>query len=283
MTFKTNIKTIKCVQNGNATTPSVATSETATNATIKTNDDDEIVTSVTLVLPNSRTSSTSSSSTSSSSTSSTTTSVTMNVPAVMSSSPSSIANKKTDLDLLTKVSPTKHNTADNSSSNQTLTKLSTDSMQSNQMHKDCMYGMGITDDDKNGKAAIQKRSLLDIDNASSLSLADKLRNEANKYSDENAGREHLGTNKDALNQAANEQSDKKTGSPTTPTSPTSLYQPNIVASSTFTATAASGATTTTPNSHTNERRPSWRLKLDAGCKVTISHKTQKHTKHSISK
>ncbi|XP_031620321.1 protein phosphatase 1 regulatory subunit 12A isoform X2 [Contarinia nasturtii] len=251
--------------NGNATTPSVASSETARNAAIKTNDDDENVTSVTLVLPNSRTSLTSSSSTSSTST---TTSVTMNVPAVMSSSPSSIANKKTDLDSLTmKASPTKQNIAD--SSNKMITKISTDVMPSNQMHKDCMYGLGITDDDKNGKAAIQKRSLLDIDNASSLSLADKLRNEANKYSDENAGREHLGTNKDALNLAANEQTDKKTGSPTTPTSPTSLYQPNIVASST---TAAAVATTTT-NSHTNERRPSWRLKLDAGCKFKLEDAT----------
>lgn len=160
-----------------------------------------------------------------------------------------------------KMSPTKHNTAD--SSNPTLTKLSiaSDALQQldSAMHKDsCLYGLGITDDDKNGKAAIQKRSLLDIDNASSLSLADKLRNEANKYSDENsAGREHYGTNKDAL---TSEYTDKKTGSPTTPTSPTNLYQPTVVASST---------SATTLNSHTNERRPSWRLKLDAGCKVTF--------------
>lgn len=264
-----------CVQNGNATTPSVTTNETTTNATIKatTTDDDEIVTSVTLVLPNSRTAINTS----------TTTSITMNVPAaVMSSSHSSspIANKKTDLDMLAmKVSPIKQiNTAD-CSNNQTLIKLSTDSMQSNSMHKDCMYGFGITDDDKNGKeAAIQKRSLFDIDNASSLSLADKLRNEANKYSDENAGREHLDTtNKDALNLAANEQYDIKTGSTTTtPTSPTSMYQPNIVANTTATtvasvaAAAAAATATTTTNYHTNERRPSWRLKLDAGCKVTIS-------------
>lgn len=232
-------------------------SETATSVATKpiTTDDDEIVTSVTLVLPNSRTALTSSTATS--------TSVTMNVPAtVMSSPPSSTANKKTDLDMLPmKVSPTKLNAADGS--NQTLTKLPTDAMQSNEMHKDSMYGLGITDDDKNGKAAIQKRSLLDIDNVSSLSLADKLRNEANKYSDDNAGREHLGTNKDALNLATTEQSDKKTGSPTTPTSPTALYQPGGVASS-----------TSMLNSHTNERRPSWRLKLDAGCKVTFSQNSK---------
>lgn len=240
------------IQNGIATTPSVTASETATSATIKSTEDDEIVTSVTLVLPNSRSAALSSSSTS----------VTMNVPAVMSTSHSSTAIKKTDLDMLTiKASPTKLSASataiDSNSNSQTFSKLSTDAIQSNQM-----YSLGITDDDKNGKTVIhQKRSLLDIDNASSLSLADKLRNEANKYSDENAGRDHLSTSKiDIVNAASNEQSDKKTGSPTTPTSPTSLYQPNVVISSTSTATL---------NSHTNERRPSWRLKLDAGCKVTL--------------
>lgn len=250
---------MKCVQNGNATTPSVTANETATSAANNpiTTDDDEIVTSVTLVLPNSRTALTSSN----------TTSVTMNVPAaVMSSPPSSTAIKKTDLDVLSmKASPTKQNTSDGN--NQTLTKFSTDALQSNQVHKDSMYGFGITDDDKNGKAAIHKRSLLDIDNASSLSLADKLRNEANKYSDENAGREHFGTNRDALNVATTEQSNKKTGSPITPTSPTALYQPSIVASSTSNAT-------TTLNSHTNERRPSWRIRSDTGCKVTFSHNSK---------
>lgn len=253
---------MKCIQNGNATTPSVTASETSTSTANKpiTTDDDEIVTSVTLVLPNSRTALASSNATS----------VTMNVPAaVMSSPPPSTAIKKTDLDVLSmKASPTKLNTAD--SSNKTLTKFSTDALQSNQVRKDSertLYGLGITDDDKNGKSTIHKRSLLDIDNASSLSLADKLRNEANKYSDENAGREHLGTNRDALNVAATEQSDKKTGSPTTPTSPTALYQPSVVASSTSTAT-------TTLNSHTNERRPSWRIKSDTGCKVTFSHNSK---------
>lgn len=155
--------------------------------------------------------------------------------------------------------------------------------------KDSLYGMGITDDDKNGKAAaaIQKRSLLDIDNASSLSLADKLRNEANKYSDENAGRESgFGTNKDATGEQQNV--DRKTGSPTTPTSPNGLYQSSGVASSASSTPATTSTitnnnnnnnnnntntSTTSLNSHANERRPSWRLKLDAGCKVkTILHK-----------
>lgn len=81
-----------------------------------------------------------------------------------------------------------------------------DAMQSSDNN---LYGMGITDDDKNQNdrlasatnrsATIQTRSLFDIDNASSLSLADKLRNEANKYSDDNAGRVHIGTDKELTN------------------------------------------------------------------------------------
>lgn len=264
--------------------------DTVTSTSIKTtnaNEDDEIITSVTLVLPSSRTATQFTSSSAS---------VTVNVPAVMSSStqqqPLTNATKKTDLDLISvKLSPTKLN-ADGSGSGGIGSGIvgSTNT-------KDSLYGMGITDDDKNGKAAaaIQKRSLLDIDNASSLSLADKLRNEANKYSDENAGRENnFGTNKEAACEQQNV--DKKTGSPTTPTSPNGLYQSSGVASSASSITNVSAnatpattssitttnnnnnnntTTSTSLNSHANERRPSWRLKLDAGCKVkTILHKNK---------
>lgn len=270
--------------------------ETVTSTSIKTtnaNDDDEIVTSVTLVLPSSRTATQFTSSSAS---------VTVNVPAVMSSStqqqqPLTNATKKTDLDLISvKLSPTKLNAT-------MATAVATDgsgngggggSGVGSTNTKDSLYSMGITDDDKNGKAAaaIHKRSLLDIDNASSLSLADKLRNEANKYSDENAGRENnFGTNKEATCEQQNV--DKKTGSPTTPTSPNGLYQSSGVASSTSsisnvnanaTPAATSTITTTTTtslNSHANERRPSWRLKLDAGCKVkTILHKNNQSNKQT---
>lgn len=105
---------------------------------------------------------------------------------------------------------------------------------------DNVIALGITDDDKNDKintaavnktaAATQKqRSLFELDNASSLSLADKLRNEANKYAD-----------------VSDSEKGMKKPSNSNPTSPTS-YQPP-------------------PSS---ERRPSWRLKLDAGSKVCI--------------
>lgn len=259
---------------------------TVSDETVKTTntEDDEIVTSVTLVLPSCRSAAQFTSSSAS---------VTMNVPSVMSSSTqqqsSSIATKKTDLDLISiKVSPTKHNTiananaADDSNSGDGGGGGS-DGQRIGTNTKDCcLYGMGITDDDKNGKAAIQKRSLLDMDNASSLSLADKLRNEANKYSGENAGREHFGPKTETMNVAACEQIDKKTGTATSPTSPNGLYQSCGVASSTSSIgnVSAGGApatsssiTTSTTNCHANERRPSWRLKLDAGCKVkTILHK-----------
>lgn len=130
--------------------------------------------------------------------------------------------KKTDLDMLPMktASPTNvqnsfnfttnHNTAD--SKIQSPTKApTTDSIKYNAMQSsdNNLYGMGITDDDKNQNdrfasatnrlATIQTRSLFDIDNASSLSLADKLRNEANKYSDDNAGRDYIGTGRELTN------------------------------------------------------------------------------------
>lgn len=105
---------------------------------------------------------------------------------------------------------TNHNTADSKIQSPTKAtptdSLKYDAMQSSDNN---LYGMGITDDDKNQNdrlasatnrlATIQTRSLFDIDNASSLSLADKLRNEANKYSDDNAGRDHMGTGRELTN------------------------------------------------------------------------------------
>jgi hypothetical protein len=72
----------------------------------------------------------------------------------------------------------------------------------------------------------EKRSLFDMDNASSLTLAEKLRNEANKYSE-------------------------------TP----SAAQPTVDQSK-------NDETSSSPvHGSSTERRPSWRLKLDAGSKV----------------
>lgn len=87
-----------------------------------------------------------------------------------------------------------------------------------------------------------KRSLFDIDNASSLSLADKLRNEANKY---------------------NEVTKSNTADVTTQ----NLENENLI--NTTKSDTKSESTPSSPVQHqiTAERRPSWRLKFDAGNKV----------------
>lgn len=74
----------------------------------------------------------------------------------------------------------------------------------------------------------EKRSLFDLDNENSITLADKLRNEANKYYDD--GVVKINEDDVVLRRGAN---------------------------STYDANAAA------------ERRPSWRLKFDAGSKVGI--------------
>jgi hypothetical protein len=79
----------------------------------------------------------------------------------------------------------------------------------------------------------EKRSLFDMDNASSLTLAEKLRNEANKYSETPAAA--------AAAQPSVEQS--QVG----------------LKNDEFSSSPVHGTST--------ERRPSWRLKLDAGSKV----------------
>lgn len=201
------------------------------------------------------------------STSTTSASATINVPASMPTS----TTKKTDTDMLsTKASPTNVQTSfiftkNNADSNQKLLVVEKTSIDNDQhqtpMNEDCVISLGITDDDKNDKIntvvskASAKRSLFDIDNASSLSLADKLRNEANKYSELSSGR--TSANIDVFSASELEKQNKKSDS--TPTSPTSYQPPSI-----------------NPNLQTSERRPSWRLKLDAGSKVRI--KIQKKNK-----
>lgn len=271
------------------------------------------------------------------SSSSPSTSVTVSLPSVMSTTAASTTittMKKTDLDMLPMktASPTNvqnsfnfttnNNTADNkiqSPTKATIDSIKYDAMQSSDNN---LYGMGITDDDKNQNdrlasatnrsATIQTRSLFDIDNASSLSLADKLRNEANKYSDDNAGRDHFGTDKELTNRM---DADKKCTTTPKSSSVTSHDQvrsdtrfdekrmqtgisinqqtyanynfkqnssgarsssPTSPTSYPFSGIASSTSAPVTMNSHSYERRPSWRLKLDAGCKVckhTNTHKT----------
>lgn len=90
-----------------------------------------------------------------------------------------------------------------------------------------------------------KKSLFDLDNANSLSLADKLRNEANKYTDMSA------SNKSLNNVEGPERSKREliTGS-------TQSLTDNVVLNH-----------AAPKQIQYAERRPSWRLKFDAGSKV----------------
>lgn len=92
---------------------------------------------------------------------------------------------------------------------------------------------------KSSKEQLQPRSLFELDNASSLTLADKLRHEANKYSDDNEVGDSVkignSNNKGVITTASSIE--------TPPASPSLV------------------------NSSATERRPSWRLKVDAGSKV----------------
>lgn len=202
--------------------------------------------------------------------STTSTSATINVP------PSTPTTKKTDLDMLTtKASPTNVQSSfnynkSNSESNQKLivtdkTNLTSQSSIANEQlsllteNKDNLIGLGITDDDKNNdkintagiKIVNSKRSLFDIDNATSQSLADKLRNEANKYSDAIGTRTTTTTvGANAGDSISESDVDKSSKIGSSPTSPTSYQLPPGAAAL-----------------QTSERRPSWRLKLDSGSKV----------------
>lgn len=131
--------------------------------------------------------------------------------------------------------------------------------------------MSATDDDKTDQKIIQpaapapattldhklnvgKRSLLDLDNASSLSLADKLRNEANKYSDEdrsNATNCVGDTNHSQNHRIGSAGSDSETATS------------GLVTHATLHLNSGASVPSAT------ERRPSWRLKLDSGSKVRI--------------
>ncbi|XP_055372980.1 protein phosphatase 1 regulatory subunit 12A isoform X2 [Condylostylus longicornis] len=119
----------------------------------------------------------------------------------------------------------------------------------------------------------EKRSLFDIDNANSLTLADKLRNEANKYTDDSG---NIGSN-------------------TTITSPTTTTARSIIGNNKTTGTLNNLEDSTINNLLNNrksdsmspspvpgsgggigtgsDRRPSWRLKFDSGNKFKLEDAT----------
>ncbi|EAT35050.1 AAEL012753-PA, partial [Aedes aegypti] len=98
-----------------------------------------------------------------------------------------------------------------------------------------------------GPYSTSKRSLFDIDNANSLTLAEKLRQEANKY---------------AESDKENFVSSKGPTSTATSASATTTTKSSESTSSNTTPAAAQPSTLA-------ERRPSWRLKVDGGSKFKL--------------
>lgn len=93
-----------------------------------------------------------------------------------------------------------------------------------------------------------KKSLFDLDNANSLSLADKLRNEANKYTD-------LSASNKSLNAAE-------------PPHPPERSKRELITGSTQSLNENVILNHAAPKQiQYAERRPSWRVKVDAGSKV----------------
>lgn len=152
---------------------------------------------------------------------------------------SNIHNHKTDLETLTKTaSPTIA---------QATFKYDQHRQNTDEPSRD-VHASATVDFIQRNSSKDNKRSLFDLDNASSLSLAEKLRNEANKYSE------------------------SSTETTTTSPPPSSTTDTSGSTSSNKDALDDDNETTTTtivssPQHHQPERRPSWRLKFDAGCKV----------------
>ncbi|XP_058463701.1 protein phosphatase 1 regulatory subunit 12A isoform X2 [Malaya genurostris] len=119
-----------------------------------------------------------------------------------------------------------------------------------------------------GSFSTNKRSLFDIDNANSLTLAEKLRQEANKYAE--SDKENF----------AGLKGPASTGNASVTTAPTTTTKSETVTSSTPVAsvegTVLLRKETSAPSSPLHqhqqamaERRPSWRLKVDGGSKFKL--------------
>ncbi|XP_039445098.1 protein phosphatase 1 regulatory subunit 12A isoform X11 [Culex pipiens pallens] len=114
-----------------------------------------------------------------------------------------------------------------------------------------------------------KRSLFDIDNANSLTLAEKLRQEANKYAES-----------DKENFVSSAKSSAKTSSETTAAAAAPAnVTPAAAAEGTVLLRKDSSAPSSPLHQHHHqpstlaERRPSWRLKVDGGSKFKLEDAT----------
>ncbi|XP_055630717.1 protein phosphatase 1 regulatory subunit 12A-like isoform X5 [Toxorhynchites rutilus septentrionalis] len=173
-------------------------------------------------------------------------------------------NKKTDTDELTKTKPT---IGDYSISS---TPASSASVTATIRTPSSVYSAG-------------KRSLFDIDNANSLTLAEKLRQEANKYAE--SDKENFISSKVSTTGTATTAANSSSGLPTAEAPAT--IKSDITASNITPAAASEGTVslrkdTSAPSSPLHhqqqqstlaERRPSWRMKVDHGAKFKLEDAT----------
>uniref|UniRef100_A0A182SVM2 Uncharacterized protein n=1 Tax=Anopheles maculatus TaxID=74869 RepID=A0A182SVM2_9DIPT len=129
----------------------------------------------------------------------------------------------------------------------------------------------------NTAATYTKRSLFDIDNANSLTLAEKLRHEANKYAiaavadgdlDSHPAVSRVPNSNSTTTNSGGESNSSSTNAPAD-NSAVSAAAAGVPPSPTLRKAADSGAASTTTTGVTAERRPSWRLKVDGGSKFKL--------------
>lgn len=204
-----------------------------------------------------------------------TTSTTVSIPPVTASS----AALKTDLDVLSrKASPTNVQSSLNFARSITADAgkqppINDTPVASDGAHnKEHVYG--ITDDDKNDKANVKAANELQAtaaqkhlggDHETGTGKTAAAAADTNKCPDESAGRESSASNRDPLHAVAgigDRSADRRTGA-----AASSSTGALAAATPAVPAVPATTATATTLNAHSNERRPSWRLKFDSGCKV----------------
>lgn len=112
-----------------------------------------------------------------------------------------------------------------------------------------------------------KKSLFDMDNANSLTLADKLRNEANKYCEVTGSNKSL-SHFDQKQPTVTDRTKREIITGSTQSLNESVMQGNSNSNNSAPSSSSATSTTTTHKQlQYAERRPSWRLKFDAGSKV----------------
>ncbi|XP_035914372.1 protein phosphatase 1 regulatory subunit 12A isoform X7 [Anopheles stephensi] len=129
----------------------------------------------------------------------------------------------------------------------------------------------------NTAATYTKRSLFDIDNANSLTLAEKLRHEANKYAiaavadgdlDSHSAVPRVPNSNSTTTNSGGESNSNSTNAPADNSAVSAAAAAAVPPSPTLRKAADSGAASTTTGV-TAERRPSWRLKVDGGSKFKL--------------